>query len=85
LVIFGLADDHFGNSSVDGDFGIQQAGFWLLKSGEMLISIHQILLAVMEMLQKHIREHFRLNSPFMVVGNIQGVEAFPITNRLIII
>lgn len=32
-IFFGLDDDHFGNSSVDGDFGIQQADFWILKNG----------------------------------------------------
>lgn len=32
-IFFGLDDDHFGNASVDGDFGIQQADFWILKNG----------------------------------------------------
>ncbi|MBK1896720.1 alpha/beta hydrolase family esterase [Chryseobacterium paridis] len=32
-VFFGLNDDHFGNTSPNGLFGIQQADFWRLKNG----------------------------------------------------
>jgi polyhydroxybutyrate depolymerase len=32
-IFFGLNDDHFGSSSINGDFGIQQKEFWLLKNG----------------------------------------------------
>lgn len=32
-IFFGLDDDHFGSNSIDGDFGIQQADFWILKNG----------------------------------------------------
>lgn len=31
-IFFGLKDDHFGSLSIDGDFGIQQANFWILKN-----------------------------------------------------
>lgn len=31
-IFFGLDDDHFGNSSVDGAFGEEQADFWILKN-----------------------------------------------------
>ncbi|ASK29340.1 hypothetical protein CEY12_04150 [Chryseobacterium sp. T16E-39] len=32
-VFFGLNDDHFGNTSPNGAFGIEQADFWRLKNG----------------------------------------------------